>query len=151
MSAQVLDFSANREKSASHNGVTPALAAISQKGTMVIPELPESIRGCSANPSHLEEGLAVLTTETAPTAEPNADTNLLNLLIVDDERSVRESCREVGPHWDSIPRLRTRPNMPIASWIPQTWISFSSICVCREQTAWKCCARSSGDVQTPWW
>ena len=63
---------------------------------MVTPELPGSLRGCSANPSHLEEGPALLTTETAPTAEPNADTNLLNLLIVDDERSVRESCREVG-------------------------------------------------------
>ena len=63
---------------------------------MVIPELPRSLRGCSANPSRLEEGPAVLTTETAATAEPNADTNLLNLLIVDDERSVRESCREVG-------------------------------------------------------
>jgi two-component system response regulator HydG len=28
--------------------------------------------------------------------EPNCETNLLNLLIVDDERSMRESCREVA-------------------------------------------------------
>ncbi len=43
MSAQALDFFANSEKGASHDGVTPALAAISQKGTMVIPELPRSL------------------------------------------------------------------------------------------------------------
>ena len=36
------------------------------------------------------------TAEIATTAEQAADSNLLNLLIVDDERAVRESCREVA-------------------------------------------------------
>ncbi len=44
----------------------------------------------------LEEVLTVLTAETVSVGDPIADTNLLNLLIVDDERSVRESCREVA-------------------------------------------------------
>jgi len=48
------------------------------------------------NPSRLEEGLTVLTVEPVSAVEPIADTNLLNLLVVDDERSVRESCREVA-------------------------------------------------------
>src|SRR5215831_7659685 len=42
------------------------------------------------------EGINVLTAEIATPAEQTADSNLLNLLIVDDERSVRESCREVA-------------------------------------------------------
>ena len=46
--------------------------------------------------SRLEEGLAVITAETVPAVEQIADTNLLNLLVVDDERSVRDSCREVA-------------------------------------------------------
>src|SRR6516225_7628209 len=40
--------------------------------------------------------MAVLTAEIATPTEQNADSNLLNLLIVDDERSVRESCKEVA-------------------------------------------------------
>ncbi len=95
MSAKALGFCDNSEN-ASHGDVTPALAAISQKGTMVIPELPRLHCDRFGNPSRLEEGPAVLTEETVATAEPIADTNLLNLLIVDDERSVRESCREVA-------------------------------------------------------
>jgi len=46
--------------------------------------------------SRLEEALTVLTAETVSLDEQTADTNLLNLLIVDDERSIRESCREVA-------------------------------------------------------
>jgi DNA-binding NtrC family response regulator len=42
------------------------------------------------------EGLTVLTAEPVTAVEQIADTNLLNLLIVDDERSVRDSCREVA-------------------------------------------------------
>ena len=38
----------------------------------------------------------MLTAEIATPAEQTRDSNLLNLLIVDDERSVRESCREVA-------------------------------------------------------
>ena len=38
----------------------------------------------------------MLTAETEMPVEQNADSNLLNLLIVDDERTVRESCREVA-------------------------------------------------------
>src|SRR6516225_1425698 len=40
--------------------------------------------------------MAVLTAEIATPTEQNADSNLLNLLIVDGERSVRESCKEVA-------------------------------------------------------
>src|SRR5271157_2799004 len=63
---------------------------------MVMQTLPQSNCDGFENRSRLEEGLTVLTAETFSTAETNADTNLLNLLIVDDERSVRESCREVA-------------------------------------------------------
>ena len=38
----------------------------------------------------------VLTAEPMAIAEPICETNLLNLLVVDDERSMRESCREVA-------------------------------------------------------
>ena len=38
----------------------------------------------------------VLTADAVSVTEPNHDINLLNLLIVDDERSMRESCREVA-------------------------------------------------------
>jgi DNA-binding NtrC family response regulator len=46
--------------------------------------------------SRSEGILAMLNVDTRPRNEPTADTNLLNLLIVDDERFVRESCREVA-------------------------------------------------------
>ena len=42
------------------------------------------------------EGITVPTTEIATPAEQAADSNLLNLLIVDDERAERESCRKVA-------------------------------------------------------
>ena len=42
------------------------------------------------------EGITVPTAEIATPAEQAADSNLLKLLIVDDERAVRESCREVA-------------------------------------------------------
>jgi len=38
----------------------------------------------------------VLTADPIAVTEPTSETNLLNLLIVDDERSMRESCREVA-------------------------------------------------------
>ncbi len=38
----------------------------------------------------------VLTADAVAVTEPTLETNLLNLLIVDDERSMRESCREVA-------------------------------------------------------
>jgi len=38
----------------------------------------------------------VIATEAVPISEQAAETNLLNLLIVEDERSVRECCREVA-------------------------------------------------------
>jgi len=38
----------------------------------------------------------VLSAETESSVAQSAETNLLNLLIVDDERSIRESCREVA-------------------------------------------------------
>ncbi len=48
--------------------------------------------GCAAG----EGKRHVLTAETIAPHEPTTETNLLNLLIVDDERSMRESCREVA-------------------------------------------------------
>ena len=38
----------------------------------------------------------VIATPTVPFIEQTADTNLLNLLIVEDERGVRDCCREVA-------------------------------------------------------
>jgi DNA-binding NtrC family response regulator len=48
--------------------------------------------GCAAG-----EGMRhVLTADAIAVTEPTSEINLLNLLIVDDERSMRESCREVA-------------------------------------------------------
>src|SRR4051794_848888 len=38
----------------------------------------------------------VIATETLPAMDQTTDVNLLNLLIVEDERTVRECCREVA-------------------------------------------------------
>jgi len=54
------------------------------------------LRLCSENSSCQEEATTVITAEIDSRTAQNADANLLNLLIVDDERSVRESCREVA-------------------------------------------------------
>ena len=43
-----------------------------------------------------EEGIHTVLCEVAPAPEISSETNLLNLLIVDDERPVRESCRELA-------------------------------------------------------
>ena len=48
------------------------------------------------NQSSLKGVLAVSTAETVSLSDQIADSNLLNLLIVDDERSIREACREVA-------------------------------------------------------
>lgn len=58
--------------------------------------LSKSNRDHFERASRLEEALIVLTAETVSLWEKTADTNLLNLLIVDDESSIRESCREVA-------------------------------------------------------
>jgi len=58
--------------------------------------LSNTICDCFEEASRLEEVFAVLTAETNSLEEQTADINLLNLLIVDDERSIRESCREVA-------------------------------------------------------
>src|SRR5271165_4808559 len=53
---------------------------------------PAPPSGCAAG-----EGMRhVLTADAIAVTEPTSETNLLNLLIVDDERSMRESCREVA-------------------------------------------------------
>ena len=55
---------------------------------------------CAESKTHVpspSEGVATMySTETISPPETVAETNLLNLLIVDDERAVRESCREVA-------------------------------------------------------
>jgi DNA-binding NtrC family response regulator len=48
-------------------------------------------RGCAAG-----EGMRHVFAADTIVTEPTSETNLLNLLIVDDERSVRESCRDVA-------------------------------------------------------
>ena len=52
----------------------------------------------------------MLTSEIEPHVAPNADANLLNLLIVDDERSVRESCREVAQTLGFATRIADSPD-----------------------------------------
>ena len=63
---------------------------------MVMQVLSNTIRDCLKKACRLEEVLTVPTAETVSLGDPIADTNLLNLLIVDDDRSIRESCREVA-------------------------------------------------------
>ena len=59
-----------------------------------------SMGACAESKTHVPsppEGVATMySTETINPPETVAETNLLNLLIVDDERAVRESCREVA-------------------------------------------------------
>ena len=64
----------------------------------------------SGIPSCQEEGRTVLTSEIEPHVAPNADTNLLNLLIVDDERAVRESCRDVSQTLGFATRVADSPD-----------------------------------------
>lgn len=51
----------------------------------------------------------MLTSEAEPHNLQNADANLLNLLIVDDERSVRESCRDVAQTLGFTTRIADSP------------------------------------------
>ena len=74
--------------------VTPVLAAFSQKGIMVMSAENELIRWCDL--AVAEKGSHVIAAEAVPVHEHTFETNLLNLLIVEDERSVRECCREVA-------------------------------------------------------
>jgi hypothetical protein len=150
MNVQGLDSCANSNEGASHDGVTPALAAISRKGTMEIPELPQSLRCGPANTIRLEEGPAVLTTETAATAEPNADTNLLNLLIVDDERTVRESCREVAVALGFDTQIADSPEHCYRI-LDSTNVDVVLLDLrLPGQMEWRYCARSSGGARTLW-
>ncbi|HWS98436.1 MAG TPA: sigma-54 dependent transcriptional regulator [Candidatus Methylomirabilis sp.] len=68
-----------------------------------------SSRAAVAISSCQEEVLAVLTTEAEPHVSQNADANLLNLLIVDDERAVRESCRDVAEALGFTTRIADSP------------------------------------------
>ena len=70
---------------------------------------PISSRAGSEELRCQEEGPTVLTVETESHAVQNADSNLLNLLIVDDERSVRESCREVAQTLGFATRIADSP------------------------------------------
>ena len=42
--------------------------------------------------------------------------NFLNLMIVDDERAIREVCSEVAHRWASILMSPIPPNMPTVNW-----------------------------------
>src|SRR3974390_3167099 len=86
-----------------------ALAPFSQKGTMITRVAFNSSRAAVAISSCQEEVLAVLTTEAEPHVSQNADANLLNLLIVDDERAVRESCRDVAEALGFTKRIADSP------------------------------------------
>ena len=67
------------------------------------------VRAGSGYPSGQEEGPAVQAIEREIEVAQNADANLLNLLIVDDERSVRESCREVAQTLGFATRIADSP------------------------------------------
>src|SRR5579875_2299038 len=74
--------------------VTAALAGFSQKG-MMITRIKSQQRqvvgvGREGGASH------VMATEVVPPSEQTSETNVLNLLVVEDERAVRECCRDVG-------------------------------------------------------
>src|SRR3974377_1519317 len=86
-----------------------ALAVFSQKGTMITRVAFNSSRAPSGISRCQEEGPTVLTTETEPHVSQNADANLLNLLIVDDERAVRESCRDVAEALGFTTRIADSP------------------------------------------
>ncbi|MDR3749733.1 MAG: sigma-54 dependent transcriptional regulator [Acidobacteriota bacterium] len=81
----------------SHCHVTAALARFSQKGMMVVNTDAQFSPTPPPPGLATEEGMKdVLSADTILSDEPMCATNLLNLLIVDDERSVCESCREVA-------------------------------------------------------
>src|SRR5580693_630745 len=75
--------------------VTLALAAFSQKGMMVV-DAERTGETSGGQGSRWEGTSHVITAEALPVSEQTFETNLLNLLIVEDERSVRECCREVA-------------------------------------------------------
>src|SRR5208337_3623966 len=81
----------------SHGYVTLALARFSQKGMIGMHTETQSGPTRAVLGGLAAEGMdPVLTAEPIAIAEPSCETNLLNLLVVDDERSMRESCREVA-------------------------------------------------------
>jgi len=52
--------------------------------------------------------------------------NFLNLLIVDDERAIREACREVAQSLGYTHPWPTRLSTPTACWTRKTLTRFSS-------------------------
>jgi DNA-binding NtrC family response regulator len=75
--------------------VTCALAGFSQKGMIEENAVTGRIH-CGAIFFRRKGASHVIVAEAVSAVEPSVATNLLNLLIVEDERSVRECCREVA-------------------------------------------------------
>jgi hypothetical protein len=60
---------------------------------------------------------------SAPILPQLEGANLLNLMIVDDERAIREACRKLPNPWVSTPAWPTRPSIRTACSMPEasTW------------------------------
>jgi DNA-binding response OmpR family regulator len=92
----------------------------------------------------------VLMQDAVAVTQPSSETNLSNLLIVEDERSMRESCREVARSLGFNTQVADSPehayhsldNNPVDVVLLDLRLP--------GQAAWKCYARSSDAVLKPW-
>jgi DNA-binding NtrC family response regulator len=104
-----------------------------------------AIRGSSAVPFReeittiLEPNATIMFAAAEPimTDTAKAEANLLNLLIVDDERAIREGCREVAQGIGYSTYIADNAEHAFACWRPRasTWCCW--ICGCREPVDWK--------------
>ena len=76
--------------------------------------------------------------------------NFLNLMIVDDERSIREACREVAQSLGFKPLWPIPPSTPTAYWMPRPSTPCCSTCACRAPAASMPCGKSRSAAPTPW-
>ena len=76
---------------------------------MVMEIATNPVRASSGAGTARKEGPAVQAIESEMHVAPNAEANLLNLMIVDDERAVRESCREVAEALGFTTRVADSP------------------------------------------
>ncbi len=84
------------------------------------------------------------------TATPQIEpANFLNLLIVDDERSIREACREVAQSLGFTTFVADFAEHAYRFSTPKPSTPFCWICACPAREAWKRCAASKSAGRKP--
>ena len=85
---------------------------------------------------------------TAPQIEP---ANFLNLLIVDDERAIREACREVAIPLGFSAHIADSAEQAFRALDAQNFDAVLLDLACPAEEAWMLCAVSRNAVRKLWW